>query len=671
MAIYGVDKYGLSKYGTRVSVEYNLDPFVAASDDYGDVLVSWTNPTGTWERIRLIRNRNGYPLRADDGAILFDNDVSPASFLDEEVSAGRFCYYAIFVQTSGEWSRAGVTSCLTIRDKNSTEWLWDKIPNYYKYLGKERNRLTEAPENELFHRMISVFGWAVDYQRTLLDTVAQCNDVRRLHINYVKQLAIQFGIDYYSDQIIEGARLRNYAGNAAHLARQKGTIDGLSNLIRTVTGWDTDIQIARNLLLDDDQSSFVHPSYSDWSPAINYAAGDRVRFLKWWYEAKAGGAKGQAQAPAGTGVDNTWWLTLRDSESSFGYNDATGGQYTWEGTNLATGASVSTTIRLGIGVTSPLDPSVEAKNMLFVKNTSGTTADFTLRSVSRLLGESTMDPMQPILDGIPVPYAYQPWDPDVEYRPNDIVLFGGRAYLALWASKSVQPPNTPTTFDKPTANWACIGHDGRIRLMLSGYSHQAYTISSNPAVPVWPFIEWYDDQGKLIAKIEGRAAGGIHYDSFTTEFASGSLQGRALEVGGASWIEPLGTAWIRDGFTGGAARPLDPTVGRAIVYVNSTEPDIQVAATLRTSPLSGKGQGLIVRATNTASFWRATRTALQKFSNPTYTTVATYSQPMLDGDRITVKAIGSAWTIYRNGVQVATATDSFNSTGTFHGMIVE
>lgn len=96
-----------------------------------------------------------------------------------------------------------------------------------------------------------------------------------------------------------------------------------------------------------------------------------------------------------------------------------------------------------------------------------------------------------------------------------------------------------------------------------------------------------------------------------------------------------------------------------------------MAATLATEPAGGGKQGLAVRLSDADNYLRATRTALERVQAGTVTTLAEYSRPVADGDRLTVRCQGSTITAFINGTQVATATESFNSGATRFGILVE
>lgn len=72
MARYGVDYYGRGYYGNVSLADYDATPFSATPIDYGKIYVKWTNPTGNYTGLRLLRNSYGFPQTADDGLVLVD-----------------------------------------------------------------------------------------------------------------------------------------------------------------------------------------------------------------------------------------------------------------------------------------------------------------------------------------------------------------------------------------------------------------------------------------------------------------------------------------------------------------------------------------------------------------------------------------------------------------------
>lgn len=659
MAVYGIDFYGLSLYGAPAVVQYSVDPFTASSTDYNAVTLTWSYPNGTWTGFRLIRNWSGYPIHETDGQILLDITTSPNVYIDSQIQAGRFLYYAIFLNTASGWTRVGITSCLVVNNYDSLDWIWNRLPNYYKYSASNLTNLTGSPENAQLKQWMSIFAWGADNMRTLYGTLLGLNDPSTISHANLSLLAQELGI--VTGTAIEGARLRQFVAGAAQLYREKGEVVGTSGWIRALTGWDLDIEIGRNLLLNDDVSAFWHPQFPSWDPALNYATGEQVRYNRNWYQAKSGGAYGPSQAPSGSTTNNTWWTWLNDWQSQFSANPATGGMYTWEVYGVTT-AIPTANLLLSVGQTNPLDPTRTDANSLVLKN-GGTTQDVIARSVSRLTGQSTMDYMQPILDGIPVPYAYVPWQPTTEYKPNQVVVYGGRAFQALRASKGMVPPVSP--YNVPTTEWACVGQDGRVQLLLSGYAHASWTNVGTTQLAVYPRVEWYDQNGVLISTVEARTSGNLAYDSFNPGNGS-TITSHTPDMGSYTWTTPVG-AWTIDGYLGGNARPTTAT--RSIALING-DANCQLSVTLSQLGPGTLSPYLLFRYSATNSYFRAGVTTLDKFNAGVKTTLATWTA-INPGDRLTVVLNGSSIIVKVNGTQVGTATDSFNSTATQHGLLVE
>lgn len=667
MAIYGIDPYGApTLYGVPAQVQFDVSPFTSTSVSYSNVRLAWTNPRGTWTGFRLVKNWNGYPTREDDGIVLFDGTSSPNGWSDPDVQAGRFAYYAAWVNTASGWVRAGITSCLMVADHGSRDWVWSRTPNYFKYDAPDLSAVAMSQENEDLRTWMSIFAWGWDNLRTNADTLRHLNNPRRINQRNLELLAAQLGIVTGSG--MDASRLRQFVRYAATIYRQKGTAAGLATWIRTLTGWDVDVQTSKNLLLNDDQSTMAHPSYPDWDASLNYATGEIVHYSKRWYQAGASGA--YITPPTGLSTNNASWTWINDWQgSNVGLNSLTGGQYSWE-VFSPTIPTASSTVLLGVGVQNSQDSTVLASNSLVVYNKSGAAGDMLARSVSRLTGQTTMDPGQVIADGVPVPWPTQTWVATTEYKPNDIIAYGGRAYQAQVASKGVVPP---IPYDPPTSEWACVGRDGRVQLLVSAYAHVGWTRTTGVPVAIYPFVEWYDANGVLIgARMEARTAGNMCYDTFDPA-AGNTMATHKTDIGTYTWSSPIGGgAWIIDGVLGGTIRPPNPGL-RGIALITG-DADCQLAVTLRTAPttVSSFNQGLIFRFTDTTNYWRATRTSLQKIAASVVTTPITWAT-LADGDRLGVRMSGNVYTVYKNGAQIGTFTDAtnFNLTATQHGMVME
>lgn len=676
MGTYGIGFYGVATYGTDIHPDFDVSPFTATPVDYSSVLLNWKAPAGAWDTLRLIRNRHGWAVNENDGEVLLEQNHLSTAFLDTGVVGGHWLYYTIYIQASGQWSRAGTVSTLMPKNSGYSDLLYSLMPEYYKVNVAAGNNLTDDSNtlNPDLGPFLSIFGFGFDIVRSYYDSNRYTNDAMRTRYDNIQKMAEQFGIQFEAST--PAYLFRQRVRDAATLGRQKGTVEQLRSLISETTGYDADIHIAPNLMLSDDQADFDHPTYAQWDPAVNYASGERAVFGSFLYQAASSGAYGQSQAPSGTSSSNAYWTVVAYGTDTT-LVDANGHVAGWEEISFTGGVSPGTAaILTGVGVQNPVQPSDNTGNALWVRNTSsgGTTATFGVRSVGRLSGQSSMDPNQPVLYGIPVPQAYVDWDGSTYYRPGDLVRFHGRTFLAVTASRNAKPlPNSGYGEDgygegvyggvQTGLNpWSPLSYDDRVQMCLSGYA-QAY---SGQQVPVYPFVEYYDSHGSLICSLYADAVPSYTVlDSFSQTWIG--WVGRTTDVGGLTWTEAVGQ-WTAGGYAGGAAYPTG--TGRALATLTG-HADGSVAVTFATTPSGSAKQGLVFRYQDTSTYWRAGRTALYRIASGSVAATYPYASSCSDGDRLTVAYSGSNIAVQKNGTQVLTITDSTLSTATGVGMVVE
>ncbi|MER5754300.1 phage tail protein [Streptomyces sp. NPDC002088] len=659
MGTYGVSKYGLAKYGTDIRAEFDVSPFTATPADYSTVLLDWTAPAGSWDTLRLLRNRYGWAVNENDGEILLNQTHKATSFVDKDVTGGHWQYYTIFIQASGQWSRAGTVACLMPKDNGYTDLLYSLLPEHYKVDVAAGNIVSDDSNtlNPYLRPFLSIFAFGFDMVKSYYDSNRYTNDAMRTRFDNIAQLATQFGVQYEAST--PAYLFRQRVRDAATLGRQKGTLEQIRSIISETTGYDADLRIGYNLMLSDDQADFDHPSFPQWDAGVNYAAGDSVGFGAYLYKAGSSGAYGASQAPTGTATSNSYWTVVQYGTDST-LVDANGLVAGWEQVSFTTGVTPGTGgVLVGIGVQNPTNPDDKAGNALWVRNTNsgGVVATMGVRSVGRVSGQSSMDPQQPVLYGIPLPYTWQAWDDDVYYQPGDMVIYHGRVYQALTASLNVTPPDTPTA----NTQWTPLGYDERVQMCLSGYA-QAY---SGEQVNVYPFVEYYDAHGALITSLYSDALPAYTVlDSFTQGWSDWTA--RTSDLGAASWTETVGQ-WTSGGYGGGCAYPVGAT---ASIATTPGHADGTVSATFLTRPSGALNQAVVFRLQDSSNYWRASRTGLHRVESGSWVATYSYSQTFLDGDRITVEYSGSNITVYRNGTQVLTLSNSTFSTATRVGMAV-
>lgn len=679
MAVYGADFYALTKYGTPVAVDYGVDPFTAEPVGPGRIRVQWTNPPGNWTQFRLLRSRYGFAISPDDGDILLDLPARTTSgeFVDldgDTPAPSPFRYYTLYLLIAGSWQRAGLTSTLVLNTSTTTDTMLGLIPRYFRLASG--NELTANVENEDLKKFMAVLAFGVDYLRTYARTLPDVNDPHVVHLADLESLATQFGIEYL--HALPARLMRQRVTNSSLLAKQRGTMAGLRDLVALSAGFDVELVLGRNLMLNQDQSSFYSPvQYPDWDSArtyvgpdtVNNRPGDRVIFAGNEFEAKAIGARGDPQKPANTGVDNTWWKYINRHADGTLYNTKTGNISTWQA--LLQGPEVALYDTLPVDANDALSVNVGTSfdahagrndsNVLTVKNTSAGTRDVLVRSVSYPNAGTTWDPELVVRHGIPVPKATEPWSAASEYQRGAIVKHKGRSWRALKQTLGAQPPGEP---DRDTV-WEALGFDERIRMCFSAYAHGALTgTAGTGGLAVESRVSLFDEHGLLLTTLSAHSTAAF-LDTFT-RLSTGVWTTRVADVRPATqtWNTITGPDWqVADGL----AYPGNPTV-TSLTRINALAADGRLAITFAKPALSGHDHGLAMRISDGSNYLRASRTKLEKVAAGAVTTLVTYSTPFTDGDRMMVDLTGNTITVYRNGTQVGQATDALNATVAQHGM---
>jgi len=680
MAVYGITKYGTDVYGYDFPPAYRVDPFAAIATDYSTISLSWTQPVGTIQAYRLVRNLYGYPVDQDDGEILIDSLSYPGSqYKDASVVPGTYYYYAIYVATNLStytWVRSGWTACLAIKNFDSYQTMYDLIPEYYISTTGSGDVLTQNNvTNTALSQFMQVFGWGMDLIKTQYNTYLDVNDPWKIPQSQLYNLGQQMGLNINPD--IHPYTLRKAIQYNATVNQYRGTHDGIQTEVSALTGWNIDLQIAANFMLNNDQSAFIDPVYPVWSAYINYALNERVMYGNYWYKCiQASGNIGNA--PTGTSGSNTWWqAVLGVNDNTVLLNPLTGNPNTWDVLypSATNGAAAANSIYETIGVANPTSGSMFNYNSLQAIN-NGSAQNVWLRSIARTTADlltttTTFAPNkdQVVGDGIPVPYSspYQQWTSASWVDTNQIVTYNNQPFIALRQSLNEIPPYS--TIGVATTDWAPLSFDPRYRICISAYC------TGSTAIGVTPFVEWYDSQGNFITRIFARTAtpgvvaapANLAFDSFTTN-VNGTISGRTTDDGTYTWSQQAGTFQISP-VNNGSVYP--QTLGqRTYALINSTA-NTQVGVTFVTGPQAGQSQGIICRWMNDTHYIRADWTTLRTNNGGVWTTLGTFSSAFAAGDRMVIQLNGTSIVVLKNGVSVLSTTSSFNQTATYHGMIVE
>jgi len=431
MPIYGLDQYGpapgTNTYGLSLPPAFLVDPFVAASIDYGRVLVTWNKPSGVIFQYRLLKNRYGFPVNENDGDTLLDSGTpAPGSppvpypgsqYVDQNIIPGNYHYYGMYVLVdilNNIWIRAGVTCCLTNADFGSAAMMYNLIPEHFRTQLDGGELTTDAAGNEYLQQFCQVIGWGMDYLRTQYWAAANyLNNPLAMPINDLYNMAAELGLDFSPE--VPAYTMRQAVSNATHVFRERGTLAGLRNEVVLRTPWDADITIGKNTLLSDDASQFLN-NIALYEPQTYYRVNDIILVhwdhvnnvfihpdagrIPWVYGGYYGpvanitaycyrSLSGANQFNITPGSSNAYWALVKDQDDLWHHMDSqvTSKPGSWEvvDSTATNGIPLPGSATLGTGVAHPLNPATDNTCTSFrIKNQNTTgTASMWGRSVAR------------------------------------------------------------------------------------------------------------------------------------------------------------------------------------------------------------------------------------------------------------------------------------------------
>ena len=570
MSTYDVTVYGTDYYGYRpppppptpapvpppseIPAGYCVEPFNATSINYRNIMLTWQQPWATdpFLNFRILRNRFGFPVDEDDGEVLEDSNgpTYPGSaFLDTGVIEGTYHYYACYILITLNdveiWYRAGLAACLAPNSQyNSAAELLSHIPEYYKNV-QDGELTTDSIGNPYISQFMDVFGWGLDYLKTCLEIASNVYNPTVIPMDYLFNLSSTIGMSLEPE--IRAGVLRGAIANNANLTKQRGTLTGIEAQIEQLTGWGADLTVGYNLMLEDDQATFINPQPAPYDPYTYYQVDDIVTYTTSVDVPAPTVCTFKCTTPhcGNTPDDDSYWtqMSYEPTINNTLLNSRTGWQNTWEPRYLNTSYSRlegsedtslynqevdpwgqwshftdDTSCREWCGCKQPDCPPaapVQTENVITITNTVETTTTVEVRNVSRTTEDITLmngdpDPLQVIADGVPVPYIIQQqtWGITTEYRTGDMVFWNSQPFLALKASTGITPP----TNNIPNNEWQPIGLDERVALMLSGYASQDLSDLSNAQAAITPYVTWYDEYGKPIVKLLPRSGSDQYQD---------------------------------------------------------------------------------------------------------------------------------------------------------------
>jgi len=274
MATYGIDYYGDAYYGSNTLVQFNAANFKATPFDYNTIQLTWDTPSGLWDYIRLLRNAYGYAVNADDGDLLFE-DANPGRVLYTDIgqaptvvglTSGQVYYYTLFVRETvhSSWQLAGTASAVSVNNYGTTDTMYEYLPEILRSNIPYDAALDST--NDFLYRFIKLFAFQLDLYKTQTDNIMNRYDVDHLDGSLIPTFMQRFNLTYEPSIGLKQSRI--YLRNAARLYQNKGTLSGLNEYIKAYAGYDNVISKGKNIMIDQNDSSFEQ-SIGNWASVSN------------------------------------------------------------------------------------------------------------------------------------------------------------------------------------------------------------------------------------------------------------------------------------------------------------------------------------------------------------------------------------------------------------------
>lgn len=278
MAKYGNFQYGGATYGQTALISLSVAPMGITVLNFNQVYVSWVQPTGTFTKIRLVRNQSGFPETAEDGVIVWEQDSSDGSNLQGLVSltsiidgstlplpsipitSGREVYYAMFLYTSDNlWVNAGQVSDIVPSDHGTTTTTLNLLPTVFT--SADQNPVGEVDTSSDLYGFLSAAAFTYDQALTSLELLKPQTSWELVPSSTIAIQTNNLGLNQEPNLPIKNQK--QLVRDAYFMYTNKGTHNGLQTYIEALTGYAPNITLSSNLLLSVQDSTF-YKTVGNW-----------------------------------------------------------------------------------------------------------------------------------------------------------------------------------------------------------------------------------------------------------------------------------------------------------------------------------------------------------------------------------------------------------------------
>ena len=272
MANYGTSVYGTTSYGVTAKLGYSVDPISVLVINFSEVYVSWKIPSGSYSKVRLVRNQSSYPEHSEDGVIIWQETITTGMtrtlFRDGEdiinvvpIVPGKPIYYRMFLFTSDlVWVEAGSSHSIVPSDHGMQDLLVKSLPRVYT--GVEKSSLSEIDRESVLYKMLDAYSFTFEEFITYLDLLNPDHTRTTTPLSLLPIELYHYGLDQEPGLPIKNQK--QLIREAYALYEAKGTPLGLANYVESLSGYAPTITVSPNLLLNVQESTF-YQSVGTWT----------------------------------------------------------------------------------------------------------------------------------------------------------------------------------------------------------------------------------------------------------------------------------------------------------------------------------------------------------------------------------------------------------------------
>jgi phage tail-like protein len=278
VAKYGNFVYSSAKYGEAPRLAYSVEPMNITVLNFNTVYVDWKSPTGTFTKIKLVRNQNGYPETPEDGIIVWEQksfdgsslqgllerlsykDGEETPFASVPIVGGSQVYYSMFLFTSEKiWVLAGKITDTVPSNHDSSRKLIDLLPKVFTT--KEQSPLAVVDATSSLHYFLEGLSLTLDQSLTFLELLRPQSSWEKSPSSLIPLQVQTLGLQ--SEPNIPIKNQKKLVREALYMYSHKGTHSGLQTYIEALTNYSPDINISSNTLLSVQDSTF-YGSTGNW-----------------------------------------------------------------------------------------------------------------------------------------------------------------------------------------------------------------------------------------------------------------------------------------------------------------------------------------------------------------------------------------------------------------------